>query len=46
MRKGVPTLKSLHGLCEQDEALTAEHAQLLMLIREKTVVFRVGLRAR
>ena len=46
MRKGVPTLESPHRLCEQGKVLTAEQAQLLKLIGEKMVVFRVGLRAR
>jgi mRNA turnover protein 4 len=46
MRKGVPTLENPHKLCEQGKALTAEQAQLLKLIGEKMVEFRVGLRAR
>ena len=46
MRKGVPTLESPHKLCEQGKVLTAEQAQLLKLIGEKMVEFRVGLRAR
>ena len=39
-------MESPHRLCEQGKALTAEQAQLLKLIGEKMVVFRVGLRAR
>jgi mRNA turnover protein 4 len=46
MRKGVPTLENPHRLCEQGKLLTAEQAQLLKLIGEKMVEFRVGLRAR
>jgi len=46
MRKGVPTLENPHRLCEQGKVLTAEQAQLLKLIGEKMVEFRVGLRAR
>jgi len=45
MRKGVPTLENPHKLCEQGKVLTAEQAQLLKLIGEKMVEFRVGLRA-
>ena len=46
MRKGVPTLENPHKLCEKGKVLTAEQAQLLKLIGEKMVEFRVGLRAR
>lgn len=46
MRKGVPTLEGSHKLCEEGKALTAEQAQLLKLIGEKMVEFRVGLRTR
>jgi mRNA turnover protein 4 len=46
MRKGVPTLENPHKLCEQGKVLTAEQTQLLKLIGEKMVEFRVGLRAR
>ena len=45
MRKGVPTLENPHLLCEEGKVLTAEQAQLLKLIGEKMVEFRVGLRA-
>ena len=45
MRKGVPTLENPHKLCEEGEVLTAEQAQLLKLIGEKMVEFRVGLNA-
>ena len=46
MRKGVPTLDNPHKLCEKGKVLTAEQAQLLKLIGEKMVEFRVGLNAR
>lgn len=46
MNKGVPTLTAPHKLCNQGKVLTAEQAQLLKLIGEKMVVFRVGLIAR
>jgi len=46
MNKGVPTLTAPHKLCIQGKVLTAEQAQLLKLIGEKMVVFRVGLIAR
>ncbi|KAI0304473.1 ribosomal protein L10-domain-containing protein [Multifurca ochricompacta] len=46
MRKGVPTLENPHKLCEKGKVLSAEQAQLLKLIGEKMVEFRVGLRAR
>lgn len=46
MTRGVPTLSSPHQLCEKGKTLTGEQAQLLKLIGEKMVVFRVGLIAR
>lgn len=46
MRKGVPTLENPHKLCEQGKVLTAEQTQLLKLIGETMVEFRVGLRSR
>ncbi|KAJ7025391.1 ribosomal protein L10-domain-containing protein [Mycena alexandri] len=46
MNKGVPTLHSPHKLCEKGKVLTGEQAQLLKLIGEKMVVFRVALLAR
>jgi mRNA turnover protein 4 len=46
MDKGVPTLSNPHKLCEKGQILTAEQAQLLKLIGEKMVVFRVRLTAR
>jgi mRNA turnover protein 4 len=46
MNKGVPTLHAPHKLCEKGKPLTGEQAQLLKLIGEKMVVFRVGLIAR
>jgi len=46
MTRGVPTLSSPHQLCEKGKTLTAEQAQLLKLIGERMVVFRVGLIAR
>jgi mRNA turnover protein 4 len=46
MVRGVPTLTAPHKICEKGKVLTAEQAQLLKLIGEKMVVFRVGLIAR
>ena len=46
MRRGIPTLDNSHKLCEKGNVLTAEQAQLLKLIGEKMVEFRVGLKAR
>jgi mRNA turnover protein 4 len=46
MNRGVPTLSNPHRLCEGGQELTAEQTQLLKLIGEKMVVFRVGLTAR
>ncbi|KAG1885087.1 ribosomal protein L10-domain-containing protein [Suillus subluteus] len=46
MKRGVPTLENPHRVCDKGKALTGEQAQLLKLIGEKLVVFRVGLLAR
>ncbi|KAF8895354.1 hypothetical protein BD779DRAFT_1499018 [Infundibulicybe gibba] len=46
MDKGVPTLHNPHTLCEKGKPLTSEQAQLLKLIGEKMVNFRVRLIAR
>ncbi|KAJ7288219.1 ribosomal protein L10-domain-containing protein [Mycena rebaudengoi] len=46
MNKGVPTLHSPHTLCTKGKALSAEQTQLLKLIGERMVVFRVALIAR
>jgi mRNA turnover protein 4 len=46
MKKGVPTLTNPHKLCDKGKPLTGEQAQLLKLIGEKMVVFRVRLIAR
>ncbi|EJC98948.1 uncharacterized protein FOMMEDRAFT_113538 [Fomitiporia mediterranea MF3/22] len=46
MVRGVPTLNAPHRVCTKGKELTAEQAQLLKLIGEKMVVFRVHLRAR
>ncbi|KAH7921759.1 hypothetical protein BV22DRAFT_1095880 [Leucogyrophana mollusca] len=46
LKKGVPTLDTPHKICEQGKPLTSEQAQLLKLIGEKMVVFRVALKAR
>jgi len=46
MNKGVPTLTSAHKLCDKGKALTSEQAQLLKLIGEKMIVFRVRLMSR
>ncbi|KAF8133756.1 hypothetical protein EV363DRAFT_1324561 [Boletus edulis] len=43
---GVPTLETSHKVCDEGKALTSEQAQLLKLMGEKMVVFRVGLKAR
>ena len=44
--KGVPTLTSPHKLCTKGQKLTSEQAQLLKLIGERLVVFRVRLKAK
>jgi len=44
MDKGVPTLSAPHKICEKGKTLTAEQAQLLKLIGERMVKFRVRLR--
>ncbi|KAJ7095776.1 ribosomal protein L10-domain-containing protein [Mycena belliarum] len=46
MNKGVPSLHNPHTLCEKGKPLTSEQAQLLKLIGEKMVVFRVALISR
>jgi len=46
MNKGVPTLHNPHKLCEKGSVLSSEQAQLLKLIGEKMVVFRVRLMIR
>jgi mRNA turnover protein 4 len=46
MNKGVPTLHNPHKLCEKGQVLSGEQAQLLKLIGEKMVIFRVRLIAR
>ncbi|KAJ6559072.1 ribosomal protein L10-domain-containing protein [Mycena vulgaris] len=46
MNKGVPFLHNPHKLCEKGKPLTSEQAQLLKLIGEKMVVFRVALISR
>lgn len=46
MVKGVPTLAVPHKLCTKGKPLSGEQAQLLKLIGEKLVVFRVRLKAR
>ncbi|KAL1744513.1 ribosomal protein L10-domain-containing protein [Schizophyllum fasciatum] len=46
MARGVPSLHAPHKVCDAGRKLTAEQAQLLKLIGEKTVTFRVGLLAR
>ncbi|KAM6494244.1 Ribosomal protein L10 domain containing protein [Amanita muscaria] len=43
MNKGVPSLHNPHQVCEEGKALTSEQAQLLKLVGEKMVEFRVGL---
>jgi mRNA turnover protein 4 len=46
MNKGVPTLQNPHKLCEKGKPLTGEQAQILKLIGERMVTFRVGLISR
>jgi mRNA turnover protein 4 len=46
MVKGVPTLQAPHQLCTKGKPLTSEQTQLLKLIGEKMVVFRVKLKSR
>ncbi|KAJ7071411.1 ribosomal protein L10-domain-containing protein [Mycena amicta] len=46
MNKGVPSLHNPHTLCEKGKKLTSEQTQLLKLIGEKMVVFRVSLTCR
>ncbi|KAK1226298.1 mRNA turnover and ribosome assembly protein [Marasmius sp. AFHP31] len=46
MNKGVPTIDVPHKICEKGKTLTAEQAQLLKLVGEKMVEFKVGLLAR
>lgn len=46
MVKGVPTLTVPHKLCSKGKPLTSEQAQLLKLIGERMVVFRVRLKSR
>ncbi|KAF8627420.1 hypothetical protein AX17_006235 [Amanita inopinata Kibby_2008] len=43
MNKGVPSLHNPHQVCEKGKTLTGEQAQLLKLIGERMVMFRVGL---
>ncbi|KAK2465264.1 hypothetical protein APHAL10511_002618 [Amanita phalloides] len=43
MQKGVPTLHGPHQICRKGKPLTSEQAQLLKLIGEKMVEFKVGL---
>ncbi|KAG1906638.1 uncharacterized protein F5891DRAFT_474789 [Suillus fuscotomentosus] len=46
MKRGVPTLENPHRVCDKRKALTGEQAELLKLLGEKMVVFKVGLLAR
>jgi mRNA turnover protein 4 len=43
MNKGVPSLHNPHQVCEEGKPLTSEQTQILKLIGEKMVEFRVGL---
>lgn len=45
MQRGVPTLGAPHTVCQKGKTLTPEQAQLLKLLGERTVKFRVGMRA-
>jgi len=44
MDRGVPTLSAPHRVCEKGKTLTVEQTQLLKLIGERMVKFRVRLR--
>ncbi|KAH9933205.1 uncharacterized protein BXZ73DRAFT_89842 [Epithele typhae] len=44
MERGVPTLDVPHTVCEAGKTLAAEQTQLLKLVGERLVTFRVGLR--
>jgi mRNA turnover protein 4 len=46
MNRGVPTLGGPHKICDKGQPLTSEQTQLLKLIGEKMVVFRVQMKAR
>lgn len=46
LARGVPTLDASHAVCKKGDKLSSEQAQVLKLIGEKMVVFRVRLRAR
>jgi mRNA turnover protein 4 len=46
MKRGVPTLENAHRVCDKGKVLTGEQAQLLKLLGEKMVEFKVGLLAR
>ncbi|KAF7320077.1 Ribosome assembly factor mrt4 [Mycena kentingensis (nom. inval.)] len=46
MNKGVPSLHNPHTLCQKGKKLTSEQAQLLKLIGERMVVFRVAMTCR
>ncbi|KAF8349367.1 ribosomal protein L10-domain-containing protein [Amanita rubescens] len=43
MNKGVPSLYNSHQICQEGKPLTGEQAQLLKLIGEKMIEFKVGL---
>jgi mRNA turnover protein 4 len=43
MNKGLPSLHSPHQVCQEGKPLTSEQTQLLKLIGEKMVEFKVGL---
>ena len=43
MNKGVPSLHNSHQVCQEGKPLTSEQTQLLKLIGEKMVEFKVGL---
>lgn len=44
--RGIPTLDAPHKICQEGDKLTPEQAQLLKLVGEKLVKFRVRLMAR
>lgn len=43
MNKGLPSLHNPHQVCQEGKPLTSEQTQLLKLIGEKMVEFKVGL---
>lgn len=46
LKRGVPMMENPHRICEKGKKLTPEQAQLLKLVGERTVEFKVRLRGR